>query len=295
MRALALRAHYGQPLEVDLCESCRLVWFDGLESVQLSGPSWIELLLALEDRDSPMSLPAIERLGCPRCSKPLGESFNQTRWGRFRSHGCPAGHGWLQPQTQLLSERGLLRPPTRGERVAMAAEHRPWNCLNCGAPTAGDGAGCAHCGTPLLLFDLPRLAASLQGREGRGNAGALAGRPAAGAAAPRLHAWACHACGSPMDPTVDPRCGQCDHPALAARFDDLRPLLRALRQAARAQARQPAVAPDRPRRRPLNTTFGHLMHVFRRDEWIDRLPTARWVASAVASGLLLLFWWLFGA
>ncbi len=83
--------------------------------------------------------------------------------------------------------------------------------------------------------------------------------------------------------------------ALAARFDDLRPLLKALRGRALQQARQPSVRPDRDRSRPLNTTFGHLMHVFRRDEWIDRLPTARWVASAVTSGLLLLLWWLFGA
>ena len=224
MRALTLRAHYGRAVEVDLCGGCRLAWFDDLESVQLSTASWVELLLALEDREASASPPQTRQLACPRCARPLRESFNQSRWGRFRSLGCPDGHGWLQPQAQLLSERGLLRPPTLGERVAMAATKQPWLCLNCGAPAEGRGTDCSHCGTPLMLFDVPRLAQSLQPRRTKG-------LPVRGG---RLHAWACQACGSPMDPPAQTRCPRCDHPALAARFDDLRPMLEALRQAAQA-------------------------------------------------------------
>lgn len=275
MQALSLRAHYGQPLEVDLCETCRLVWFDGLESVQLSSTSWIDLLLALEDRDTPVTPPEASRLGCPHCARPLDETFNQTRWGRFRSLGCPAGHGWLQPQTQLLAERGLLRPPTRGERAAMAAEHQTWHCLNCGAPTVGREADCTHCRTPLLLFDLPRLAEALLPRP--------ADRPTASGG--RLHAWACHACGSPMDPTLRPVCAQCDHPAVAARFDDLRPLLKELRRTALGLGRTPPPLPHRPRKQPLATTFGQIVHFF----WRDAAPgLLRWLAPvALATGLLL--------
>lgn len=221
MRKLALRAHYGRPVEVDSCSGCRLVWFDGLESVQLSTPSWVELLLAFEDGPGAISPSAPQALGCPRCRRGLGEWSNQTRWGRFRSHGCPDGHGWLQTQTQLLSGRGLLRPPTLGERAAMATEPRAWPCLNCGAPTTGRGAACGHCDTPLMLFDLPRLFESLSPRRSQG-------LPVRGG---RLHAWACHACAGPMDPTAQTRCPRCDHPAMAARVGDLRPLLEALRRA----------------------------------------------------------------
>jgi hypothetical protein len=34
-----------------------------------------------------------------------------------------------------------------------------------------------------------------------------------------------------MDPTAQARCPRCDHPAMAARVGDLRPLLEALRRA----------------------------------------------------------------
>jgi DNA-directed RNA polymerase subunit RPC12/RpoP len=215
MRVHMLDAHYERQVEVDLCLDCRLVWFDKRESLRLSGLGWIELLGRLQHDKASLAPWAGKPLGCARCRKPLQAQANVTRYGRFVSNRCAAGHGTLQSQALLLAERGLVRGPTAHERAAVAAERRDWLCLNCGGPIDGDAVACSYCSTPVLMYDLPRLADSL--------------RPHAAYRANveqgRLDAWACRACGQALDPTREASCGQCRHPVLALAADDLRPVL----------------------------------------------------------------------
>jgi DNA-directed RNA polymerase subunit RPC12/RpoP len=220
MRAEHLTAHYEKKVEVDLCHGCRLVWFDERESLRLSGLGWIELLGRLQHDTAAPAAWAGKPLGCARCRRPLQAQSNRTRYGRFFSNRCSAGHGTLQSQALLLAERGLVREPTAHERGAMAAEQRDWLCLNCGGPIGAGAARCAYCTTPVLMYDLPRLADSL--------------RPHAAYRANveqgRLDAWACHACGQALDPTRDAACAQCGHPVLALAAADLRPVLERLQR-----------------------------------------------------------------
>ena len=44
MQRLALAGHYGQRVDLDLCRGCDLVWFDGSETAQLTGPALLELI-----------------------------------------------------------------------------------------------------------------------------------------------------------------------------------------------------------------------------------------------------------
>lgn len=157
-------------------------------------------------------------LACPRCRLALRVQHDLTRYGRFALHSCPAGHGSVQSLAALLARRGLVRPPTPAERVAMRSEPGAWACLNCGAPAAADADGCTHCGTPALLIDLPRQAGSL--------------RPQAATRDPvdagQRAVWACHACGHALDPTRQPACPQCGHLVMVPAIADLLPLLDAL-------------------------------------------------------------------
>ena len=44
MQRLGLAGHYGANVELDVCASCDLVWFDGTETARLNGPGLLELI-----------------------------------------------------------------------------------------------------------------------------------------------------------------------------------------------------------------------------------------------------------
>jgi hypothetical protein len=220
MRALRLDAHYQNSVEVDLCQACRLVWFDERESLRLSGLGWIQLLGAMQQDAAATAAWAGRPLGCAHCRKPLRSQANVTRYGRFVSNRCAAGHGTLQSQALLLAERGLVRAPTAHERAAVVAERRQWLCLNCGGAIGGDAGDCPWCNTAVLMYDLPRLADSLRPHAAYRDNVDQGG----------LGAWACHACGHALDPTRQAVCSQCMHPVLALAAADLRPVLARLEQ-----------------------------------------------------------------
>ncbi|MFO1266072.1 MAG: hypothetical protein U1F67_04260 [Rubrivivax sp.] len=237
-----LHAHGGRPVLVDHCAACRLVWFDTLESVQLAGLGWVELLREMSRAEAqPLSSappPRPPTLACPVCEKPLKTVHNQTRWGRFPMQECPAGHGHLQGDAALLAERGLrpLLPPERG---ALKARQRLLHCLSCGGPVEGNALdtaeACPWCATPLLVVDLPRLGHALRQR------GVQDGGPMPVADGVPLR-WPCHACGITFDPTRTAACPQCGAGTLAPAISDLQPLLDAAEHELARAGRQPPAA-----------------------------------------------------
>lgn len=218
LQELWLTAHYQRQVEIDVCSACRLVWFDAGESMRIAVPGWVELLQRLSDRSAAARPWHGEPLGCPRCRRPLQLQHDRTRYGRFVLQACVAGHGTVQSLAALLARRGLVRAPTPAERAAMRAEPLAWACLNCGAPWPEGADDCAHCGTPALLIDLPRLVDSLRPQ--------AASRPTVSDG--RRTSWHCHACGQPLDPTRHKTCAQCGHLVMAPVLADLEPLLQAL-------------------------------------------------------------------
>jgi hypothetical protein len=258
MQLLALSGHYGRQVVIDLCGSCRLVWFDTLESVNLSQGGWLQLLLALQ-RAAATDMPWAGRpLGCPACATTLQPVHNLTRFGRFAALECQAGsHGHLQSFALLLAERGLVRPMLPPERAGLAAGALAGKstaaCLNCGAPLDGRADACSHCTSPLVVIDLPRLAAALRDRPGD-----PLPRPDG-----RLAAWHCAGCGQAVDPSASTDCKTCGQLLAVPALSELGPLLHACETQTWAR-RQPPAALARPRLArdadPWRTTsFGRLL------------------------------------
>lgn len=279
-----LRAHTGRTVLVDHCAACRLVWFDMLESVQLAGLGWVELLREMSrgeeawggngsnraqdsrppSSSSPALAPRPPTLPCPVCAQPLKTVHNRTRWGRFPAQECAAGHGHLHTDAGLLAERGLVRALLPPERAALRAQKRVLHCLSCGGLAEGeinnvnDSDTCTWCATPLLVVDLPRLGHALRQR-------GVDGQPLPPADGVPLR-WPCHACGTTLDPTRAAACPQCGAGVLAPAISDLRPLLEAAEHELRAAANHPA----RPKRAALPPRTWRDTHLARLWRWIRR-------------------------
>jgi hypothetical protein len=243
MAHLVLQGHQGKDVIVDHCAPCRLVWFDALESVQLSGRGWVQALRELQRgaRGAPSGQrPA--QLQCPGCSSTLKSVHNATRYGRFPALECPQQHGHLHSESGMLAERGLVRPLLAPERRALAEERRTLMCLNCGAACDGSGEQCSYCGTPLMVIDLPRLAHALRQRPGKwSDSPTPDGVPLS---------WPCRGCGQPLDPSREVTCTSCGHAVVAPSLLDLTPLLMAVEhelRTAEVAARPYRRKPSRPR------------------------------------------------
>ena len=253
-----LHAHTGPSVHIDHCAACRLVWFDTLESVHLSGLGWVELLRELSRGEGqPPVAPRPPALGCPVCTGPLKTVHNRTRWGRFPMQECPLGHGHVHSNAGLLAERGLVRPLLPAERGALRAHQRVLHCLSCGAVVEGEGDGeaCTWCTSPLLVIDLPRLAHALRQRGPDGEPTPLAdGVPLR---------WPCHACGHTLDPTLAAACPQCGAGVLAPAISDLQPLLDTAEHELLAAANHPARPNKRVAHGPRTWRDTHLARLLR--------------------------------
>jgi hypothetical protein len=282
---LVLQGHQGNDVVVDHCAPCRLVWFDDLESVQLSGRGWVQALRELQRgaRAGP-SAQRPAQLSCPSCSSMLKSVHNATRYGRFPALECPQRHGHLHSESGMLAERGLVRPLLGPERQALAEERRTLMCLNCGAACDGRGERCSYCATPLMVIDLPRLAHALRQRPGRWtDSPAPDGVPLS---------WPCRGCGQPLDPSREVACGSCGHAVVAPSLLDLTPLLLAIEHELRSA--EVAARPYRRRqKRPVHwqeTGLGMLHRFWRAD---DDTPEQRLRGGVlVAAAVAILLWWM---
>lgn len=296
MRALHLEGHYGNRVEADLCSPCHQVWFDSYESVRLSGLGWLALLREMDRAPPREGLEPAQPPGCPRCRGPLKGVFNLSRFGRFASLECPRGHGQFRSFAEILAERGLVRALHPRDLQVLQSEGRVPSCLNCGAPVeagpapraaAGQPAlgataadTCAHCASPLLMLDLPRLLASLMVRDGLP-------LPTDGA---EPLGWPCPSCGQAVDPSRELRCSHCDHAVLAPSLARLRPLFSVLERRLAGHA-APAAAAQGGRWKRWGwrgTALAHLLHLVFGD-WRQLLPD-RWALLAILGAVLAGLW-----
>jgi hypothetical protein len=155
MQVITLPARYGREVEVDSCEACGGLWFDGLESQQLTPESTLHLLECLT---LTASRPWQARSACPRCRQTLLDVHDQQRATRFTYRRCPSGHGRFISAYQFLREKHLVRELTRPEIEELRHSIRQVNCVNCGGPVSvGVEPTCPHCGTPVSMVDPNQL------------------------------------------------------------------------------------------------------------------------------------------
>lgn len=107
MQHRALAAHLGRTVEVDHCSTCRLMWFDTLESVQLALLGWVELLRELQV-GSGLALPAAGAAtpARPHCASAFNTLHNRTGYGAFAARECPRGHGHLHTRDACRTRPG---------------------------------------------------------------------------------------------------------------------------------------------------------------------------------------------
>ncbi|MBL8382879.1 MAG: zf-TFIIB domain-containing protein [Burkholderiales bacterium] len=146
-RALGENAH------LDICWSCRAIWFDAHESTQLAPAGVIALFREIHENTA-ADHPLAAALRCPRCPMALALRQDLARAGRFAYYRCDGGHGRLTPFNQFLIEKGFVRTLRPAEIATLKARIATVRCNGCGAPVdlARDTA-CAHCRAPISVLD----------------------------------------------------------------------------------------------------------------------------------------------
>ena len=164
-----LDGHLGRAIEVDLCDPCQSLWFDGKENLQLTPGSILELFRAIGEHVGRPALRDGELVKCPRCKAGLRRTKDMQRNTRFEYFRCPNDHGRLTAFFDFLKEKDFIRPLTPQQIGELRRNIKIVNCSNCGGPVdLAKGSECAHCGSPLSILDLSqaeKLVAQLQKAE----------------------------------------------------------------------------------------------------------------------------------
>jgi protein-arginine kinase activator protein McsA len=171
LRALTLAGHYGRWVEVEVCEPCHLLWFDGFESVNIAALGVLTLVREVVRSHERTHTQTSATLACPSCTGGLRLVRDKTRFGETLQHRCTLGHGSAQTFAQYLAEKGVLRTLSRAEVVSLmssakasegALPSKALFCVNCGAmhrPTRSVQSSCHYCGSAFLALDMAGLLA----------------------------------------------------------------------------------------------------------------------------------------
>jgi len=234
MQRLTLAGHYGQRVDLDLCRHCDLVWFDGIETAQLSsGPALLALIDQMaRSHDLPHELLRADAR-CPRCDGVLALVHNGSRWGYSSQLQCVRRHGAYQSFAQFLEEKGLLRAMSRLDRARLMRDRGRIECVNCGGSIGTDDERCPYCRSIASLLDVARLARALDPLD-------TIEPPAVYAAAARQQALQCAACGAALPPGETIGCAQCGATLAIPSLAEANAAVQALAPALHAAAEHPA-------------------------------------------------------
>ena len=201
MRVLTLSGHYKKPVDIDVCEACTLIWFEGTESIKLAGPGIADLVHAIHQTlEKSIGSTLAERLPCPVCTSPLDKVFNLSRFGRTQQWQCPQGHGYFQTFVLYLAEKGFVHKMSWADLKQQLGSKRQLFCAGCGAALDDQPHdACPYCQLAVGVIDPARLASAIDIQE---------------AAAPLALASTvvqskCWSCGGVVDATRESHCSHC--------------------------------------------------------------------------------------
>lgn len=169
MERQTLAGQLDREIDVDLCEPCQSLWFDGKENLQLTPGATLSIFRSIGEHVRKPELQDSELVKCPRCNARLRRTQDLQRATRFEYFRCPNQHGRLISFFDFLKEKDFIRPLTPQQIHELRKNVQIINCSNCGAPIdLTKTAACAHCGSPLSMLDMnqaERLVAELQAAE----------------------------------------------------------------------------------------------------------------------------------
>jgi Zn-finger nucleic acid-binding protein len=166
MERLTFVGQLDRMIEVDLCDPCQSLWFDGRENLQLTPGATLTIFRSIGEHVHKPELQDAELVKCPRCKARLRRTQDLQRATRFQYFRCPNNHGRLITFFDFLKEKDFIRPLTQQQINELRRNVQIINCSNCGAPIdLTKTSGCAHCGSPLSMLDMnqaERLVKQLQ-------------------------------------------------------------------------------------------------------------------------------------
>lgn len=147
--------HLGRSVDVDLCLTCHLFWFDQRESLQLTPGATLQLFRLIGEQTTTERRPVATVTKCPRCASQLVITHDRQRNVGFQYRRCPHGHGRLTTFFDFLREKHFVRPASAEQLAELRRSVQSVNCSNCGAPIdLVKHSACGHCGSPLSVLDL---------------------------------------------------------------------------------------------------------------------------------------------
>ena len=201
MRVLTLAGHYKKPVEIDICEACTLIWFEGTESIKLAGPGIADLVHTIHATLGQSSVSSLaSHLPCPLCAEPLNKVFNLSRFGRTQQWQCPQGHGYLQTFVLYLAEKGFVHTMGWADFKRQIDSKQQLFCAGCGREMDNKPhEACPYCHSTVGVINPARLASAIDIQE-------AAPRPVLPNAVLQSKCWSC---GASVNPTQESRCSHC--------------------------------------------------------------------------------------
>jgi hypothetical protein len=139
---------------LDICFPCNAIWFDPMESSELTPGSIIELFRQIHQHRNDARRLLSAQCRCPVCAAPLMLVNDLLRSGRFSYYRCPEGHGRLTSFFQFLREKQFVRSLTAVEISGLKAKVVQVRCSGCGAPIdLQKDSACSYCGSPISILD----------------------------------------------------------------------------------------------------------------------------------------------
>ncbi|HYR92278.1 MAG TPA: zf-TFIIB domain-containing protein [Terriglobia bacterium] len=154
MAGMALEAHQGKSVVIDVCKHCQAFWFDKYESLQLSPGSTLKVMKFIGENSS-SAQPMPQTLQCPRCPAHLVLTHDVQRNTKFSYWRCKNDHGKFIGFFDFLKEKNFVRQLSPKEIQDLRKNIQTVNCSNCGAPIdLATASACAHCGSPISILDM---------------------------------------------------------------------------------------------------------------------------------------------
>jgi hypothetical protein len=163
MDAVPLEGTYRGPMTIDVCTACRGFWFDAGEQFRLTPAATLVLLRRVEASRNTVRRRVAARPLCPRCSLPLGLTYDLAGDDKYRYYRCPDRHGIFMPFFEFLRSQKLVRGLTPPELDALKRQMVSINCPSCGAPVdLQTETRCSSCGSSLAVLDPVHLGDALR-------------------------------------------------------------------------------------------------------------------------------------
>jgi hypothetical protein len=142
------------PVDLDLCLGCQAIWFDAMESAQLTPGAVLELFDLIRQAQAQAPRPLAQSCACPVCHHTLHLVHDIERTNHITYYRCSEGHGRLTTFAQFLREKNFVRSLSPAEVSRLRAVVARVRCTSCGAPIdLARDAACSYCRAPIAILD----------------------------------------------------------------------------------------------------------------------------------------------